>query len=138
MSVDNRARVGRFAAPLGGWQWLRWVVAFLVVLSTWTVFRSSTRAAQLASVPVEYQAKAAFLLNFTKFVNWPEERFAAPDAPFVVGVLGDNPFGNVLTETLRGESVKGRKVELRFFPSIMQNFESAQLLFVSRSETPKL
>jgi hypothetical protein len=119
------------------WQWLQWVVAMLVGLSSWPVFRPNTHADEPASVPGEYQAKAAFLLNFTKFINWPPKSFATSDAPFVVGVLGDNPFGTLLAETLRGESVKGRKVELRYFPSIVQNFESSHLLFISRSETAK-
>ena len=38
----------------------------------------------------EVQLKAAFLFHFTQFVDWPEAQFSSPDAPFVIGVFGDN------------------------------------------------
>lgn len=120
------------------WPRSRRVVATMVTLSAWTLFQALTRAAEPSGVTVEHQTKAAFLLNFAKFVDWPEKSFTAPDAPFVVGVLGDHPVGNLVAETVRGESVRGRRLEFRFFPSIMQNFESAHLLFISRSEKHKL
>lgn len=116
----------------------RRIVATAVILSAWILFHGFTGDAAPAAATVEDRAKVAFLLNFARFVSWPEKSFAAPDAPFVIGVLGDNPFDHLLAETVRGESVRGRKLQVRSFPSIMQNFESAQLLFVSRSEKSKL
>jgi len=49
----------------------------------------------------EYQVKAAYLFNFLKFVEWPIESFADPLAPIVIGVDGDNPFGNALPPVIR-------------------------------------
>ena len=46
--------------------------------------------------PDEYQVKAAFLYNFAKFVEWPQEAFQNQSEPLVVCVLGDNPFGRTL------------------------------------------
>src|SRR5689334_4250328 len=37
----------------------------------------------------ESQVKAAFLYNFTKFVEWPSEAFQYPDSPIVIGTIGD-------------------------------------------------
>ena len=40
----------------------------------------------------EYDVKAAYLYKFTKFVEWPEAAFASAEAPFVIGVIGRDPF----------------------------------------------
>ena len=52
----------------------------------------------------EYQIKAAFLFNFAQFVEWPPTAFTNADAPFCIGVLGDDPFGAALDETVQGEN----------------------------------
>jgi hypothetical protein len=56
------------------------------------------------SDPSEYQVKAAFLFNFTKFVEWPDGSFDAPQAPIVVGIIGDDPFGNDLERMIAGQN----------------------------------
>lgn len=61
----------------------------------------------------EYPVKAALLFHFTKYVKWPAEAFAAADAPLVIGVLGADPFGEVLDQLVRGETVQGRPVVVR-------------------------
>src|SRR6185295_17077931 len=61
-----------------------------------------------APAPSEYQVKAVFLFNFTQFVDWPAQSFADARAPFVIGVLGRDPFGSALDEAVRGETVNGR------------------------------
>jgi hypothetical protein len=82
---------------------------------------------------LEYQVKAAFLLNFTKFVEWPASAFRQPDSPVSICILGADPFGRGLDQMLSGELVSGRKV-------VAQRIKSApppqvcQALFVSRTE----
>lgn len=61
----------------------------------------------------EAAVKAAFLHKFTLFVEWPERAFAAPDAPFEIGILGEDPFGRFLDELIAGETVRGRPIRLR-------------------------
>jgi hypothetical protein len=68
-------------------------------------------AARAAGVP-EYELKAAFLYNFAKFVEWPEETFAADD-PIVVCVVGEDPFGGALERSLAGKTVRDRAIVLR-------------------------
>ena len=63
--------------------------------------------------PLEYQVKAAFLLNFTKFVQWPATAFAAADSPIAICVWGNDPFGKVLDQIVAEEVVDGRKVVVR-------------------------
>jgi hypothetical protein len=58
-------------------------------------------------VPLEYRVKAAYLFNFAKFVEWPD---AASAGPITLCVAGHNVFGEVLTETIRGEAINGRSL----------------------------
>jgi hypothetical protein len=83
-----------------------------------------------APVKREYQVKAAFLFNFCQFVEWPADAFTSADAPFVIGVYGDNPFGHYLEETVAGEDVNGHPVAVRYFNSV-DKLGDCQILFVS-------
>lgn len=61
----------------------------------------------------EYQVKAVWMLNFTRFVDWPTNAFAAKDAPCVIGVLGKDPFGSELEAAFDGKTIRGRRFELQ-------------------------
>lgn len=67
-------------------------------------------AGQIADQSVEYQVKAAFLLNFAKFVEWPPNVFEAADSPVAICVLGKDPFGQALDDVIQGETVESRKL----------------------------
>lgn len=56
----------------------------------------------------EYDVKAAFLLNFTKFIEWPPPE--QPDRPFMICIFGEDPFAGVLDKLVSGETVNGRKL----------------------------
>lgn len=85
----------------------------------------------------EYPLKAAFLYNFAAFVEWPEPALGGPMDPFVVGILGADPFGAAIDEIVAGEQAKNR-------PLIVQRFTdpadaaNAHILFISESEAPRL
>jgi hypothetical protein len=82
---------------------------------------------------LEYQVKAAFLLNFTKFIEWPASAFDAADSPIVICIVGDDPFGNTLDQIVAGEVVAGRKIvvhRIKRLPPV----KSCQALFVARQE----
>jgi hypothetical protein len=80
----------------------------------------------------EYEVKAAFLLNFTKFVDWPASAFADPAAPFTICVLGKDPFGRSLDEIVQGEAVAGRRLVVRRI-SDPPGPQACQLLFIDES-----
>jgi len=61
----------------------------------------------------EYQVKAAFLLNFTKFIEWPANAFADSGSPFSICILGRDPFGRALDDFAEGEAVSDRKLVVR-------------------------
>ncbi len=54
------------------------------------------------------RVEAAFLRNFAHYVSWPAEAFPDERTPWCVGVLGADPFGDVLEATLSGRSEQGR------------------------------
>lgn len=80
----------------------RWLALFVV---GWSFVATGWSAEPVSK---EYQLKAAFLYNFTKFVEWPTNRFATPDEPFVIGVLGNNPFSAELAKAVQGRVHNGR------------------------------
>jgi YfiR/HmsC-like len=85
----------------------------------------------------EYKIKAAYLYYFTTFVDWPSETYARTGETLVIGVLGEDPFGAVLDETLRGKSVNNRRLVARRFASIKEARDS-HILFISASERDRL
>jgi hypothetical protein len=91
-------------------------------------------AAVTPLVPVpQYAVKAAYLLRFTRYVEWPEATFRSPEDPLVIGVLGDNPFGDVLERTVEGQTTNHRPIEVR----VVQDVEEAarcQLVFIARGQ----
>src|SRR5437879_13023676 len=85
-----------------------WLV---MVLLLWAGSGGQGRAAAYA-VPQEYeeyQVKAAFLYNFAKFVDWPEDAFPDAGAPIVMGILGEDPFGSFLEQIIKTRVINGRK-----------------------------
>lgn len=66
-----------------------------------------------AETPTESEIQAVFLLNFTKFIEWPAGALGAPYASFNICILGSNPFGAALDQVVAGEVVYGRKVVIQ-------------------------
>jgi hypothetical protein len=85
----------------------------------------------------EYQLKAVYLYNFTKFVTWPTTAFSSPDAPFQICVLGDDPFRGMLEAAVKDEKVKGRKIIAQHIDD-MEMIKECHTLFISRSEQSHL
>lgn len=89
--------------------------------------------AQTAPVP-EYQAKAGFLLNIAQFVSWPSQ---PADAPFIIAILGDDPFGSYLDETVRGQKVNNRSLSVQRFRRLVDS-RPCTILFISQSERDRV
>jgi len=85
----------------------------------------------------EYQVKAVFLFNFAKFVSWPPNSFPDANTPFVIGVLGQDPFGSYLDDTVRGERINNRQLLVRRYRNPAE-INNCHILFISRSESDRL
>lgn len=82
----------------------------------------------LAEQTLEYEVKAAFLLNFAKFVEWPANAFADSSAPLAICILGKDPFGRAIDDLVQGETVNGRKLVVRRIGQLPAQ-QACQILF---------
>lgn len=79
----------------------------------------------------EYNVKAVFLLNLLHFVNWPATTGETPKE-FTISILGNDPFGAVLDDAVRGERVNGRSIVIRRFDRFEDFLERpGEVVFVS-------
>jgi len=86
----------------------------LVALSVLAAPSAAQRAEQRPpTAATEHEVKAAFLFNFARFVTWPPTRFATPDAPVEICVLGSQGFSEVLEETVAGKTVGARSLHVK-------------------------
>ena len=81
---------------------------------------------------LEYQVKAAYLFNFTKFVYWPETAFSDPTAPFVIGVVGKDPFGSYLDDVVKDEKVGAHPIVIERYGDAKE-INSCHILYISRN-----
>ena len=109
-----------------------YVVAFLMLLLS-VVMMSSL---QQEALP-EYQVKAVFLYNFAQFVEWPDGSFPKANTPLVIGILGNDPFGNYLDETVKGEKVNDHPLDVKRFSKV-EEITTCHILFIDASEKDKL
>lgn len=122
-----------FASRCTEWEVKPGVRSGLVVMAL--VFLGSLEVcAQTAPVP-EYQVKAVFLFNFAQFVTWPSQESSR--APLVIGILGDDPFGSYLDETVRGEKVNNRPLAIQRFRQSTE-LRNCNVLFISQSERDRV
>ena len=110
----------------------RQTFSFLLLALIVCLFNSGAARAQTGN-PREYQIKAAFLYNFVQFVKWPATAFSRSDAPFNIGILGDDPFGPALDDTVQGDSIDGHRLTIMRSPRV-EELKDCQMIFVSRSE----
>jgi len=85
----------------------------------------------------EYQVKALFLYNFSKYVDWPASTFSQTDTPITIGVLGENRFGNDLEKAVAGKTVGGRKIVVQMV-GMEADWSKCNILFISSSENRHL
>lgn len=89
------------------------------------------------NISQEYAVKAAFLYNFTMFVEWPEGHDAAEGSPIVIGLLGRDPFKGHLHALVRDRQVGKRGFRVETFDSA-EDVSGVHLLFVPAGEEFRL
>jgi hypothetical protein len=97
------------------------------------LFSSSTNIPAQSDARPEYALKAVFLFNFAQFVDWPASAFADSQKPLVIGVLGNDPFGKYLDETIAGEKVNNRSLAVQRYQHI-EDVDTCHILFICESE----
>ena len=85
----------------------------------------------------EYQLKALFIYNFPKFVEWPAQAFATGEEPFVIGIIGENPFGTALEDTVKGKSTNEHPFVVKRVRTPAEA-RRCHILFVAESDRKRL
>lgn len=90
----------------------------------------------LAQAAAKHELQAAFVYNFTKFVEWPPEAYAPGDPYFRICLVGRDPFRDVLDELVAGEAVQGRPIEVTRHRRAHQA-RPCQILVLPEGEAPE-
>ena len=104
--------------------------ALLLVLALWMAGPAITHAAEAR--PGEYELKAAFIFNFSQFVEWPTNAFSSESDPMIIGVVGSDPFGPILDRIVQDEKVRGRTLVVERYAR-PNEIKRCHILFVSKS-----
>ena len=113
--------------------WLPRCIVALRISVLWLLLCTSLWAQSPASaINREYPLKAAYLYNFGSYVQWPDGVFANASDPFVIGILGSDPFGTLLDEIADSKKIAGRKIVVRRFRTA-DSVDRCQMLFITAS-----
>lgn len=85
----------------------------------------------------EYQVKAIFLFNFSQFIEWPPNAFSKVNEPLIIGILGRDPFGTYLEETIHNEKIGEHPLVVKRFKSISE-IDKCHILFVDPASEEQL
>jgi len=89
-----------------------------------------------AQGPTEYEVKGAFMYKFGNFVEWPPAAFAGAGTPFIIGILGEDPFDGGLDQIVQNRTVQGRPVAVKRFRRV-DEVQGVQILYLSASEAER-
>jgi hypothetical protein len=130
------ATVTQRAAGRLRWRLLATWMAMLLLVSGVNVAPTSGQS----SFGRESRLKAAFVYNFTLFAQWPTNAFVGDDDPFVIGVIGRDPFDGNLEPLVQDKRVAGHLLKVMAISAadaVHLASVRAHLLFVARSESSR-
>ena len=100
-----------------------------------SIFSESVCLGQSKNAKV-YQLEAAFLYNFTRFINWTSTNNPG-ETQFVIGIVGRDPFEGYIDEIVKGELVDGRSIVIRRYDDVGK-IGNCSILFIGFSEPEKI
>ncbi len=113
------------------------LVLALVCLTFFYVHPSLAKDNARQDITATYEeVKAAFIYNFTLFIEWPETAFPAKDSPITVGVLGDDAFADILKEIIKDHTARGRGFSIKTSESIKQ-LSNYHIIFIGGKNVKK-
>jgi len=109
----------------------------LVTLLLAACFPLPSQTTRADQIPTEYQVKAAYLYNFLKFVEWPDDPSGDPHEKWVIGFIGDSPIGGELARLAEGKNLLGRDLHIKKVLAA-DSARGCHILFISESEKNRL
>ena len=85
----------------------------------------------------EYLVKTAYIQKITSFITWPEGIDISSSDRIVIGVAGENPFGNKLNEFYRDNTILDKPVHI-INVSNPSEVKKCHILFLSSSLSKEL
>lgn len=82
-------------------------------------------------ISLEYAVKATYLYKLAPFVNWPPRTFTAPNAPFQICIVGDDPFDDYLEKAIAGHGLGSHPFAVRRMDKLEPGTE-CQIAFIGR------
>jgi hypothetical protein len=107
-------------------------VALVFAITTCSVYGKPE-----AQVLNEYEAKAGFLFNFVKFVEWPSQAFADDSSPLIIGLVGDDRYSAEIDQRINGKTANGRRLVVKRFSSF-KALTYCHMVFVRSSEKDRI
>jgi hypothetical protein len=109
----------------------------LLALTVTTLHGTALFGQEIVDARKEYNVKAVTLYAFGRYVTWPASTFQKPDSPFVIGVLGDNPFGDALEQIAAKKTIAGRPIVIRPISTPNDSLQ-CHILFVTAAVSPEI
>jgi hypothetical protein len=100
----------------------------ILILVCLGILRASVSFAR--ATPPEYLIKAAYLYHFAMFVDWPAEAFSNKNSPIIIGIVGTDPFGPALDDTVRDKRIDGRPLVIKRL-DWTQDLRQCHILFLA-------
>lgn len=117
--------------------WVLAIVCGLAFLSGWLGIADAGLAAPTDDNSLEYSVKAAFLLKFGTFVEWPPDKNSDARTPLNIGILGEDPFGSQIDQLITVRSEGERPVRVVRIRTIEQA-KNMHVLFIGDSEKNRI
>jgi hypothetical protein len=83
-----------------------------------------------------YRVKAAFIRNFARYVIWPSHVFSDEHSPWKVGILGADPFGDILEKTFKGRKEQERSFEI-YRAETLDKLPPCQIIIITYKNAAK-
>lgn len=125
----------------------RWLAGLGAICRVWLLIGAvhfglvtgiSTAGAE-EQMPADFQVKAAFLVNFPKYVDWPASVFAATNSPITVAIYGDENVSHAVQEMIgNGRSISGHPLVLKRIAKEEEIAGDCQILFIGASERQQI
>jgi hypothetical protein len=86
----------------------------------------------------EFTLKAVFLERFTRFIEWPDEsQVSNPERPFILGVMGNKDFVELLISIYKDKSIRNKKVSISIVKDL-RDISACHLLYIAESQRKHL
>ena len=108
---------------------VRGLAAAAIVLFAWQL------SARAQGESIEDEVKAAFLYNFTKYIDWPAAAFQDASDPFRMCVAASPKFFRTVETLIGGETARGRPIQL--VAPEQSNLHRCHILFTGAQDTPR-